>query len=147
MRFVVVSLEDQIGKASYLFPLSPFRSSSPDLIFSVINYWETLLLAQSKYFPEFLISFLSLPHFLTPTARRSSPRISLHTESQLTLSAQQEKGSPLADKGARPRALQAAAPTVEPPGIVLLRPDWMMVPKSSEDSKVSPHKISCCSRV
>lgn len=43
----------------YLFPLPPFRSSSPDLFLSTVNYWETSILAWSKYFPEFLISFFS----------------------------------------------------------------------------------------
>lgn len=69
MRFVVVSLEDKTGKSSYLFPLPPFRSSSPDLFLSIVNYWETLVLAQSKYFLKFLISLFSF----CPTFSHTQP--------------------------------------------------------------------------
>lgn len=36
---------------------------------------------------------------------------------------------------------------IEPPGVVLLGPDGMMVPQCSEDSKVSSHEIRSSSRV
>lgn len=38
-------------------------------------------------------------------------------------------------------------PTVEPPGIMLLRPDGVVVPQRAEDSEVSAHEISGGSRV
>lgn len=32
--------------------------------------------------------------------------------------------------------------TIEPAGVVLLRPDWVVLAKSPKDGKVPPHKVS-----
>lgn len=32
--------------------------------------------------------------------------------------------------------------TIEPAGVVLLRPDWVMLPQSAKDGKVPPHEVS-----
>ena len=38
-------------------------------------------------------------------------------------------------------------PTIEPPGVMLLRPDGVMVPQCSEDSEVPSHEVRSSSRV
>ena len=37
--------------------------------------------------------------------------------------------------------------TIEPPGVVLLRPDWVMIAKSAKNGKVPPHEVSWRSSV
>lgn len=32
--------------------------------------------------------------------------------------------------------------TIEPAGVVLLRPDWVVLAKCAKDGKVPPHKVS-----
>lgn len=37
--------------------------------------------------------------------------------------------------------------TIQPPGVVLLCSDGMVMPQSSENGKVPAHEVCCCARV